>query len=374
MDVPSESHPLRQHKKTPREGRSRLHSWHTRRRMTRHLATLIVAVLCCAACAPQPSSERIVGETMGTTFDVTVTRTPEGIRRSDLESTIDAVLTDVNRHLSTYDPVSEISRFNANPGSDWIPVSATLLDAVVQSAQVSLATGGAFDITVGPIVRAWGFGSAADDAASPPGSAQIQELRAAAGHDKLEARTDPPALRKAMSALQIDVDGIAPGMAVDRIAERFEALGIRDYLVELGGEVRARGRSPAGRAWRVAVETPAAGERRPYALLELDGFAVSTSGDYRDFRDAEGRRISHTIDPRTAAPATHRLTSVTVVHTSTAMADAFSTALMVLGPEEGMAAARRLGLAALFIERPPGEGSLIESQTPGFATFRRPLP
>jgi thiamine biosynthesis lipoprotein len=342
--------------------------------MTRHLATLIVAVLCCAACAPQPSSERIVGETMGTTFDVTVTRTPEGIRRSDLESTIDAVLTDVNRHLSTYDPVSEISRFNASPASDWIPVSATLLDAVMQSAQVGLATDGAFDITVGPIVKAWGFGSAADDTADPPGSAQLERLGTATGHDKLEARIDPPALRKTMSALQIDVDGIAPGMAVDRIAERFEALGIRDYLVELGGEVRARGRSPAGRAWRVAVETPAAGERRPFALLELDGFAVSTSGDYRDFRDAEGRRISHTIDPRTAAPVTHRLTSVTVVHTSTAMADAFSTALMVLGPEEGMAAARRLGLAALFIERPPGEGSLIESQTPGFATFRRPLP
>jgi len=342
--------------------------------MKRHLTTLILSALCFGGCTSEPPSERIVGETMGTTYDVTVTRTPDGIRRSDLESTIDSVLADVNRHLSTYDPSSEISRFNANRGIDWIPVSATLLDAVMQSARVSLATDGAFDITVGPIVKAWGFGSAANDAADPPGSEQIERLRLAAGHAKLLARVDPPALRKAVSALQIDVDGIAPGIAVDRIAERFEALGIRDYLVELGGEVRARGVSPAGRTWRVAVEVPAAGERRPYALLELDGFAVSTSGDYRDFRETGGRRVSHTIDPRTAAPVTHRLTSVTVVHTSTAMADAFSTALMVLGPDAGMDLAGRLGLAALFIERPPGEGPLIESQTPGFATFRRPLP
>ncbi len=342
--------------------------------MKRYLARLVAAALCCGGCTPQPSTERIVGETMGTTYDVTVTRSPDGIRRSDLESTIDAVLADINRHLSTYDPSSDISRFNVNPSIDWIPVSRVLLDAVMQSAQVSLATDGAFDITVGPIVKAWGFGSAAADTADPPDAEQIERLRLAAGHDKLVARIDPPALRKTVSALQIDVDGIAPGIAVDRIAERFEALGIRDYLVELGGEVRARGLSPADRSWRVAVEAPAAGERRPFALLELDGFAVSTSGDYRDFRETAGRRVSHTIDPRTAAPVTHRLTSVTVVHASTAMADAFSTALMVLGPDEGMEAARRLRIAALFIERPPGEGAFIESQTPEFASFRRPLP
>ena len=342
--------------------------------MKRHLATLLLSALCLGGCQPQPSTERIVGETMGTTYDVTATNIPDGVRRSDLESAIDAVLADVDRHLSTYDPSSEISRFNASPDTGWIPVSATLLDAVMQSAQVSRATAGAFDITVGPIVRAWGFGPAAGGVEHPPGTEEIGRLMRATGHDKLALRVDPPALRKSVSALQIDVDGIAPGIAVDRIAERFEALGVRDYLVELGGEVRARGLSPAGRSWRVAVESPVAGERRPYALLELDGFAVSTSGDYRDFRDTAGRRVSHTIDPRTAAPVTHRLTSVTVVHRSTAMADAFSTALMVLGPDEGMMAARRLGLAALFIERPPGEGSFVESQTPGFATFRRPWP
>jgi thiamine biosynthesis lipoprotein len=147
---------------------------------------------------------------------------------------------------------------------------------------------------------------------------------------------------------------------------------VRDYLVELGGEVRARGRSSAGRPWRVAVEVPLPGERRPYALVELDGVGVSTSGDYRDFRSVAGRRISHTIDPRTGAPVAHGLASVTVVHASVAEADAWATALTVLGPEQGLALASQLDLAALFIER-TASGALRESATAGFAAFRRPM-
>ncbi len=158
------------------------------------------------------------------------------------------------------------------------------------------------------------------------------------------------------------------------MAGRFDALGIRDYLVELGGEVRARGTSPEGRPWRVAVETPLAGERRAQAVIELEGTGVSTSGDYRDFREIDGRRISHTIDPRTGLPVSHGLASVTVVHASVAAADAWATALMVLGPEEGLALAHREGLAALFIVRGAGPGVFVESDTPGFARLRLPQP
>jgi thiamine biosynthesis lipoprotein len=197
-------------------------------------------------------------------------------------------------------------------------------------------------------------------------------LSEAVGYRKLASRAHPPALRKSSPALELDLDGIAPGIAIDRIAARLEALGIREYLVELGGEVRARGRSAAGRPWRVAVEAPLVGQRRPYALVELDGLGASTSGDYRDFRDLAGRRVSHTIDPRTAAPVVHGLASVTVLHPSAASADAWATALMVLGPEEGMALARRHELAALFLTRSP-DGSLLESATAAFERFRRPL-
>jgi len=334
---------------------------------------LPLAALALLACTQRPSPERIAGDTMGTTYEVVVTHRSANLSRPAIQSAVDAVLAEVNGHLSGWDPQSELARFNAASGTDWIPASVLLVEAVDEAQAVSRASGGAFDVTVGPLVRAWGFGAGATESAAAPAPAELERMRASVGYRNLESRRRPPALRKNAGTLHVDLDGIAPGVAVDRIAERLEALGVRDYLVELGGEVRARGRSPADRPWRVAVEAPLAGERRPYALVELDGMGVSTSGDYRDFRDVGGRRLSHTIDPRTAAPVTHGLASVTVLHPSTATADAWATALVVLGPEEGMALARRLDLAALFITRSP-DGSLLESATKAFEPFRRPMP
>ena len=309
---------------------------------------------------------------MGTTWEVVVSRLPPGVTRDQVQGAVDTVLDEVNRHLSGWDATSELARFNAAEVTEWIPASATLVETVAQSQAVSRASGGAFDVTVGPLVRAWGFGAGAAEDPATPTPSEIERLRASVGYEKLALQQRPPALRKATPALRVDLDGIAPGVAVDRIAARLEALGIRDYLVELGGEVRARGRHTSGRSWRIAVEAPVPGERRAQAVVELDGVGVSTSGDYRDFRESDGRRISHTIDPRTGAPVAHGLASVTVVHESVTAADAWSTALMVLGPAEGLALAQRQGLAALFIERGPG-GTLIESATPAFARFRRPL-
>jgi thiamine biosynthesis lipoprotein len=309
---------------------------------------------------------------MGTTYEVVVTQRPADVSRADLESVVAAVLDEVDRHLSGWNPHSDLVRFNQETATDWVPVPALLAEAVEQSLAVSGDSEGAFDVTVGPLVRAWGFGAGAVEEAEAPTAAELDRLREAMGYRRLASRVHPPALRKSSPGLQVDLDGIAPGIAIDRIAVRLEALGIRDYLVELGGEVRARGRSAAGRPWRVAIEAPLAGQRRPHALVELDGLGVSTSGDYRDFRDVAGRRISHTIDPRTAAPVTHGLASVTVLHPSAAAADAWATALMVLGPEEGLALARRRDLAALFLARNP-DGSLDESASPAFERFRRPL-
>jgi thiamine biosynthesis lipoprotein len=336
-------------------------------------AWLPLAALALAGCAPQPSPERIAGGRMGTTYEVVVTHRPAAVTRADLEAAVSDVLDEVDLHLSGWNPGGELVRFNAARATEWVPVSALLAEAVGQSLAVSRESGGAFDVTVGPLVRAWGFGAGALEEATAPAQADLDRLRSSVGYRKLESRSDPPALRKSAPDLQVDLDGIAPGLAVDRIAGRLEALGVGDYLVELGGEVRARGRSPAGRPWRIAVEAPLEGQRRPYALVELDGLAVSTSGDYRDFREIAGRRLSHTIDPRTGTPVTHGLASVTVLHASAAMADAWATALMVLGPDEGMALARRQRLAALFLTRAP-DGSLVESVSPGFERFRRPLP
>ena len=335
--------------------------------------TAFLTLLALGACSPGPSPEQFNGHTMGTTYSVTVASHPQAVRREAIQSVIDGVLDEVNRSLSTYDPRSEISRFNANATTDPVVVSPSLRAVAAIAGEVSAATGGAFDITVGPLVQAWGFGVDSPALEKIPSQDTINRLEADVGFARLELVPDGRSLRKTVPGLRLDVNGIAPGYAVDLIAERFDALGVHDYLVELGGEVRARGSSPAGRPWRVAVEAPLSGERKPYALVELDGLAVSTSGDYRDFRELNGRRLSHTIDPRTGAPVANGLASVSVVHRSAAFADAYATALMVLGPDAGMALAGRLGLAALFIERNANGPGFTERSTPAFDRLRRPL-
>ena len=323
-----------------------------------------------AGCSRAPGPLQLDGPTMGTTYSVSVPRRPDGIDQAAVDAVIAEVLREADEHLSGWNDRSELVRFNGSSSTDWQTVSPVLFESVAQAQSVSRATNGTFDVTVGPLVRAWGFGAGASDEASTPPAELLAQLRGSVGFEKLELRPSPPALRKSSPGLEIDLDGIAPGWAVDRIAARFEALGIRDYLVELGGEVRARGANAEGRRWRVAVEAPQAGERQAYAVIELDGVGVSTSGDYRDFREIDGRRISHTIDPRTGAPVEHGLASVTVVRESVAEADAWATALMVLGPGEGMALARRERLAALFIVRGERPGTFVAEETPEFARLR----
>jgi thiamine biosynthesis lipoprotein len=336
--------------------------------MTRLLtvAMLSLGVVACGA----DQTERLAGPTEGTTYEVVVPRLPVGVGRPELQRAVDEVLAAVDLHLSNWNPDSEISRFNATQASEWVPASAILFDLLAMTQSISRVTGGAFDVTVAPLVQAWGFGSGAADGVGLPTSAELDQLKQSVGYTKLELREDPRSLRKTVSGLHVDLDGIAPGYAVDLIAARLDDLGTSDYLVELGGEVRARGRNGAGRPWRVAVEAPLRGERRPYAIVELDGRSVSTSGDYRDFRELEGRRISHTIDPRSGQPVEHDLTSVTVITNSAAEADAWATALTVLGPEQGLALAEQRGIAALFIRR-DRDGSLHETSTKAFAAFRR---
>ncbi|MFO1393462.1 MAG: FAD:protein FMN transferase [Steroidobacteraceae bacterium] len=332
---------------------------------------LVAVVLLAGGCAPSP--QQFDGPTMGTTYSITVTRLPGGVTRERLQGVIDDVLAQVDRHLSTWNPASEISKFNSTRSTVPIPISPDLRAVVEVSLDVSRASGGAFDITVAPLVHAWGFGSGQGAGVTSPDRPPLDQLRASTGYRNLVLAPDGRTLQKVVPALELDVAGVAPGYAVDLIAERFDQLGVRDYLIELGGELRGRGHSPEGRPWRVAVESPLTGERKPYALVEVDGMAVSTSGDYRDFRIVGGRRVSHEIDPRTGAPATSDLASVCVLHPSDAYADAYATALMVLGPDAGMTLATRLGLAALFIERDHTGHGFRERSTPQFERLRRSL-
>jgi thiamine biosynthesis lipoprotein len=197
------------------------------------------------------------------------------------------------------------------------------------------------------LLNLWGFGPHGRGEVVPTAE-QIAEARQIVGQGHL--RIDGEQLCKDV-AVQVDFNSIAAGYAVDKVVERFEALGVNSYLVEITGELKASGVKPDGAPWRIAIEAPRDNERVAQRVIELDGRAVSTSGDYRNYFERDGKRYSHTLDPQTGAPIEHRLAAVTVVDQSTLRADGLSTLLMVLGPERGLSYAADRNIAAFFVIR-----------------------
>jgi thiamine biosynthesis lipoprotein len=294
------------------------------------------------------------GPTMGTTYRVKLIAPPGWDDAARVEAGIAAVLRDVDERMSTYRPDSEVCRFNRAAANEWFPVSTATAEVVATALDVSRKTDGALDITVGPLVRLWHFGpkQPSDEAATemtPPSEETLAEARQFTGYQRLEVRRKPPALRKEVDRLEIDLSAVAKGYAVDRVAELLVERGIENYLVEVGGEVRAGGRHEDGREWQIAIEQPVVDRRELQATIPLVDVAVATSGDYRNYFIHAGRRYSHIIDPTTGRPVEHSLASVTVVDPSCKIADAWATALLVLGPQRGLDFATQHGIAAMLI-------------------------
>lgn len=321
-----------------------------------------------AACGRKSGngSKTLAGPTMGTSYRVTIARPPDNVDADRLSAEIDRILETVDMRMSTYRADSELSRFNAARSQDWFAVSDDTLNVVAAALDVSRLSGGAFDVTVGPSVNLWGFGPAASRDMRP----EEGLLRAPSRHATyraIGARRSPPALRKSVAEAYIDLSGIAKGFALDKLGEHIEAAGIEDYLIEIGGELRARGRSPRGDPWTIGIEKPLPGEIIIHRRVGLADAALATSGDYRHFFLRDGRRYSHIIDPRTDAPITHDLASVSVIAETAMRADALATALAVLGPNDGPTLALRNGLAALFMVRDGNRFS--EIRTPMFDRY-----
>ena len=322
------------------------------RRTTR--AALFLTVAAASGCGGSEGGfERVDGAAMGTTYAVQAA-CPGGVPARRLA----AVLDRVDRAMSTYDETSELARFNRAPVGVPVPVSPWLADVADAAQRVAEETGGAFDATVGPLVAFWGFG--ADAEAVPPDKARLQAARGVVGHGRLQVELSPPTLTK-LAEVRVDYSAIAKGFAVDRMADVLDGASCRAYLVELGGELRAHGRAPDGGAWRVGVEAPLAfASGGLQTVLHIRDGALATSGGYRQFREPtkaeqallpRGQtRVSHVVDPRSGLPVAHALASVTVVARSAVLADAYATALLVLGTEAGLAFAERRGIAALFVE------------------------
>lgn len=318
-------------------------------------------------CQPPASIQeyRFQGSSMGTTFEVKVVASPFPEKRQEaVGEAIRAQLQDVDGKMSTYREASEISRLNRSRATTPHPLSRETFTVLEEAQRISRVTGGAFDITVGPLVNAWGFGPP-PHLASLPTADQIEQLKLRSGWAKIELDPRSSTIRKREPALYLDLSAIAKGYAVDRLSEVLAEMNLTSHLVELGGEVRTSGRNAGGNPWRIAIEKPVSGGRVFQRILPLDNLAVATSGDYRNYREAKDGHLSHAIDPGTGRPVRHELASVSVVDASCMRADGYATALMVLGEDEGYRLAAEQDLAALFLVR-TREGTFRERETPAF--------
>ena len=321
-----------------------------------------------AGCDRQAPPVQLGGDIMGTTWSVTYIEGPPELSRHQVQDEVEALLAEVNLSMSTYRPDSEINTFNAHDANRWFSSSDGFLTVLEAALDVGQKSAGAYDVTVGALVDLWGFGPG-DIIEEPPAKDEIVDLLSRVGQANLRLDVYKRSILK-QSDLSVDLSSLAKGYAVDQVAQWLSVQGIRRYMVEVGGEMRLSGLSARGDPWRIAIEQPKISERSIAITLSLTDVAIATSGDYRNYFEAEGRRYSHSIDPRTGYPVTHDLVSVTVVHQSCMMADAWATALIVLGVEQAMAVAQAQGLAVYFIRRLDDE--FVHSQTPLFAAYLPP--
>jgi len=295
------------------------------------------------------------GPTMGTRYSA-VFLAPADIDLSLIQRTLQSAADAVDQQMSNWLPASDVSRTNMAAIGTWVAVDPDLLEVVETGLEIGRRSNGAFDIGLGRVVNAWGFGPehSAPDAVA---IAALSTGRQVFASDVLELDRRNNRMKR-HAPIQLDLCGIAKGFGVDQLARCLDAAGIRDYLVSIDGELRARGRRPDGAAWQVAIERPDSTSRAPVSAIALQDAAIATSGDYRHGFDYQGRRVSHTMDPRSGRPLDNCLTAVSVLAASTMLADAWATALLVAGENEGPALAEANGLDALFTIR--RGGNLLE--------------
>lgn len=315
-------------------------------------------------CEKAPSEIELAGIAQGTTYHVKYV--PVGDSSSEeLHREIDAKLADIDLHYSNYRDDSEISRFNQRQDTEWSEVSADLIALLAIAKEVHGKSGGCYDLTVKPLVEAWGFFKHEN---LIPSDEQIAAAKAKVGLHKIEIDPANQRMRKADANAQIDLSSIGQGYAIGQTANLMETKGIVQYLVEIGGEMKVRGSKASGAPWRVAIEKPVPERREVQRIIEVPlqrPLAIMTSGSYRNYFESGGKVYSHIINPSTGHSVDHRLLSVSVLHDDPTWADAWSTALLCLGDIEGPKIAAAEGLEALFIY---GEnGQLKEISSPALA-------
>lgn len=343
------------------------------------MALTLAALLLASSCRKTEDAELPVvtpevvtlqGKTMGTTYHVkVVARSPdESARAVALQARVDALLERVNDQMSTYRPGSELSRFNRHAGKEPFAVSPETAAVTRRALEIGEKTGGAFDVTLGPLIELWGFDKGGRRAA-PPSPDELAAARARVGREHVAVRDST--LVKDRADVEVNLSGIAKGWGVDQVFALLVKEGFADVMVEIGGEVRAQGENVNGQPWRIGVNVPRS-DADPTAVLvavPLKDAALATSGDYRNFFESGGRRYSHILDPVTGEPVRRDLVSASILAPDCTTADGLATAAIVLGEAKTreVLKAHFPGVEALFVHAPEGEGGELEvTQTEGF--------
>ena len=306
----------------------------------------------------------LAGPTMGTTWNAKLAGLLADGVAAKANGAITAALAGVVERMSAHLESSELGRFNRHASTAPFAVSRETIEVFLLARAVSEATNGAFDVSVAPAVDAWGFGPAGRSGL--PNERELVSLASRIGYRQIAIDEKTRTLTKARADVRADLSGIAKGYGVDLAARSLDALGSTDYMIEAGGEVRAKGTNTEGRPWRIGIERPDRERREALLVVPLDGLSMATSGDYRIFFEHEGRRYSHEIDPSTREPVRGDLASVSVACADCGRADALATALFVMGEKRGFEWAADRGEAACFIVRGEG-GKLEDRRTPAFA-------
>lgn len=324
----------------------------------------LVFPMALSACKDSADVLNLSGRTMGTTYNLVALDGSGSLTADQLQLAVEQALADVDVRMSNWRADSEISRFNAHNSTEALAVSAELRDVMQAAEDVRVASLGRFDTTMGPLIELWGFGATGTGASAQPALADIAARQQQAA--PLQIAGD--ALRKTRADTQVYLAGIGKGYGADHVGRALEALGIDNYMIEIGGDLYAKGLNPDGRPWQIGIETPNAADRSVFDVVGLSGsgssgIGLATSGDYRNYFEVDGQRYSHLIDPTTGHPVTHTTASATVLADSAMLADAWSTALLILGREKGLEVAADHNLAVQFIERS------TDVDRPGFTTY-----
>ena len=331
------------------------------------LLIISLASILFVGCINDPKPSHIVGRTMGTSYSIKYYSTKTTPDIKVINDEVNRLLIEVNRQMSTYIPTSEISRLNRHDSTlEPFVISEDFSKVLSFSLQIAEETKGKFDPTIGPLVNLWGFGPNGER--EVPSEEEIKKVKENIGYKLISIKDK--VVTKYKPKVYVDLSASAKGFGVDKVANYLEKLELKNYMVEIGGEVRTSG-SKNGESWKIAIESPHPTDTsKPFQkILKLKKHAVATSGNYRNYFEKNGKKYGHTIDFRTGKPTAHTLASVTVVNSESGMkADAWATALMVMGPVEGIEFAEKLGIAAFFIYRLAGqkEGSFVEKATSHF--------